>query len=54
MDREQAIKELKAYQADGDTEAAHGNADEVLCDLLIALGYQDVVNEWRKVDKWYA
>jgi hypothetical protein len=54
MTREQAIAELKRFQESGDTEAAHGDADEVLCKLLSALGYQDVVAEWEKIDKWYA
>lgn len=38
----------------GDPESAHVNADKVLCDLLRALGYGDVVDEWEKVEKWYA
>jgi hypothetical protein len=54
MDRQKAIDELKIAQGNGDTEAAHSSADEVLCRLLSALGYQDVVDEWEKVDKWYA
>ena len=54
MTREEAISRLKGLQGDGDTEAAHGLADEVLCVLLRSLGYEDVVAEWDKVDKWYA
>ena len=54
MTREQAIELLKAEQNSGDTEAAHGNADDILCQLLTAIGYGDVVAEWEKVDKWYA
>jgi hypothetical protein len=54
MTREQAIAELKKLQASGDTEAAHCDADGVLCKLLEALGYGDVTEEWAKVDKWYA
>lgn len=54
MTREQAVARLKELQTGGDVEAEHSNADEVLCQLLNSLGYQDVVNEWNKVDKWYA
>lgn len=54
MTRERAIKELQELQKSGDTEAAHGDADDVLCALLTALGYGDVVSEWERVDKWYA
>jgi hypothetical protein len=54
MDREDAIEQLKALQVGGDIEAGHGEADDILCRLLISLGYQDVVDEWNKVEKWYA
>lgn len=54
MTREQAIAELIKLQEPGDTEAAHSLADEVLCKLLRALGYADVIREYEKVDKWYA
>lgn len=54
MDRETAINLLKMEQNNGDTEAAHSNADGVLCELLKALGYADVVEEYEKVDKWFA
>lgn len=54
MSRERAIELLKVQQANSDAEAAHGNADDVLCELLTALGYADVVAEWEKVEKWFA
>lgn len=54
MTREEAIDRLKQEQANLDVEAAHSNADDVLLDLLKALGYEDVVDEWEKVEKWYA
>ena len=55
MTPEQAIEKLKEIaKNDGDTEAAHSNADQVLCDLLVSLGHVDVVAAWGEVDKWYA
>jgi len=54
MIREAAIKELKRLQGGGDIEATRGDADKVLCDLLKMLGYGDVVEEYHKVEKWYA
>lgn len=54
MDRETALKELKQCQESGDTEIAHSEADNVLCQLLTSLGYDDVVEEYIKVDKWFA
>lgn len=53
MDRETAFAKLKALQSARDTEMTHMDADEVLCDLLTALGYADVVAEFDLVDKWY-
>lgn len=52
--RQQAIASLKEWQKMKDPEPAHAHADKVLCDLLIQLGYGDVVAEWHKVEKWYA
>ena len=54
MTREEAIEQLKACQGTQDCEAAHADADEILCVLLKSLGYSDVVAEWEEVDKWYA
>lgn len=52
--RQQYIIRLKALQGDGDTEAQHSQADDLLCMLLIDLGYEDVVSEYVAIDKWYA
>lgn len=55
MTREQAVAELvELHVKDGDTEIAHWLADRILKDLLVSLGYEDVVREYEKVDKWYA
>ena len=54
MNSKQAIEELKEAQKNRDTEAAHDHADDVLCKLLTTLGFTDVVEEYNKVDKWYA
>jgi hypothetical protein len=54
MDRQEAIKQLKEAQLNGDTETAHADADDVLCELLKSLGYSDVVEEYNKVSKWFA
>jgi len=54
MTKEQAIEKLKKAQNGEDTECDHGEADQVLCDFLTALGYADVVAEYDKVGKWYS
>lgn len=42
------------FKGDYDQEAAHANADELLCKLLESLGYGDGVKVFREADKWYA
>ncbi len=57
MDRNKAIEKLRECQNSGDTECAQlrfGEADDIICELLTSLGYQDVVKEYDLVDKWFA
>lgn len=53
MTREEAIEKLNQCHTH-DKEADHSNADDILCELLKSLGYEDVVKAWDAVDKWYA
>ncbi len=53
MQAKRAIDRLNEA-AKFDTESAHEVADEVLCDLLRELLFDDVVDAWQKVEKWYA
>ena len=54
MNREEAIAKLIECQSSWDTECAHGDADSILCEFLIDLGYDDVVIEYSKIEKWFA
>lgn len=54
MTKEKAIERLRELQADGDQENGHIEADDILCELLVSLGYEDVVKEYHKIGKWYA
>lgn len=54
LTKEEAMKMIKEAQENGDTEGAHGSADDALCGFLEHLGHADLVAEWHKVDKWYA
>lgn len=45
------LRELADY---ADTEVAHSEADKILCDILIELGYEETVHLWDKIEKWYA
>ena len=49
------VLRMRALQGhDGDTEIQHQMADEILCEVLLSLGCDHIVNEWRKVHKWYS
>lgn len=37
-----------------DEENGHMEADDVLCEYLKELGHEEIVNEFNKVNKWYA
>ena len=52
--KEICIKKIKDAQDNDDTEAAHELADMAICDFLIGLGYDDLVEEYETVHKWYA
>lgn len=54
MNKETAIETLQMLQQSRDTEMAHIDADDVLCELLKSLGYEDVVSEYQNVNKWFA
>ena len=47
-----ALREL--HCSSDDTEAAHAMADKLLCDMLERLGYNEVVDAYKIIDKWYA
>jgi hypothetical protein len=44
------IKECSKY----DTENGHSEADSILCELLLELGYADVIEEFQNLEKWYS
>lgn len=50
----EAIEKMKECVNNGDTEVAHLDADDILCDVLTQLGYKELVDLYEKVKKWYA
>ncbi len=52
--RKTAMDKLKEAQLIEDSAEAHVEADEILCELLTKIGYEDVVKEYNKVGKWYS
>ncbi len=37
-----------------DEEEDHAEADGILCNMLNALGYNDLTDAWDKIWKWYS
>jgi hypothetical protein len=52
--RSTTLQRLGEIQQMSDKEAAHSMADEILCELLNKLGFEDVVKEYDKIEKLYA
>lgn len=51
---QEAADKIRYLAENEDTEDAHIEADRILCELLTQLGYNKVVEEFEKMDKWYA
>jgi hypothetical protein len=48
------IRDLQKLQGpQHDTMTAHASADQMLCRLLTVLGFERVVKEWQRIDKFY-
>ena len=52
--QEKAKRELIELQGMVDTETAHILADDILCQLLDDLGFEEVTEQYHKIRKWYA
>ena len=50
----EAVEKMKECVNNGDTEVAHLDADNIICDVLTQLGYKELVDLYEKVKKWYA
>lgn len=45
---------LKKLADNNDTEVAHSEADDILCNILLEFGLDETVDLWKKINKWYA
>ncbi len=54
MTDEEVANRIKERCSHGDYEGAHSDADEILIELLKSLGYNQTVEAWEAVGKWYA
>lgn len=48
------LERLQALQKRNEPESNHSIADEILCELLCELGYQEIVDTFKSLEKWYA
>lgn len=39
---------------DYDQDCGHRRADELLCELLLSAGCNEIVELYKKLDKWYS
>lgn len=53
-EQQEYINRLRELQKDRDIECAHSAADGILCEILEKLGYNNIVKEYDKINKWYA
>ena len=44
---------MRQLASDADIEAAHGKADDILCEVLDKLGYTEIVDLYNSIEKWY-
>jgi len=54
INREEIIESLHLLNTAGNAEVGHEDADEILCNVLIELGYSDIVRAYEEVEKWYS
>ena len=52
--KQKYVKMLRDKCFTGDTEQDHVYADDIICALLIELGYKDVVKVFNETERWYA
>lgn len=45
---------MELIARDPDPEMFHREADKLMCDLLVSLGYEEGVDIFNKHGKWYA
>lgn len=51
---DEALNGFKVIEENEDIESGHIMADGILCRLLCQLGFNEVVDEFNKLKKWYA
>lgn len=47
-------KEHPKYKGFHDLSDSHEKADKILCNILTDLGFKEIVDIYKSIDKWYA
>ena len=53
MTKQDAINKLQHLQRNDEGSNVHAEADTVLCDFLVAVGYGEIAREFRKIHEMY-
>lgn len=53
MSEEEVIERIKCKCFTGNSEEDHENADYILCDFLRVLGYEELVDIYESVSRYY-
>ena len=48
------LARLKTIAEETDIEDGHIEADQILCDILDMLGFDDIVEAYNSIEKWYS
>lgn len=54
MDKEEFAKRMAEIAKNLDSEVGHGEADDLLCEVLRELGYGEGIDIFESMHKWYA
>ena len=54
MSEKEFKEKMEQLKNNRDYEVAHEKADDLMCEVLISLGYAEGVQAFREITKWYA
>lgn len=54
MKPEEFVRRMEEIASDSDREGRHIDADNLMCDLLISLGYKEGIEKFIHMHKWHA
>lgn len=54
MEPKEFTERMKQIKEGGDIEIRHSDADNLMCEVLADLGYEEGVKIFEEMSKWYA